>query len=142
MRKALLAVLAVSLVAPVWGDEPAAKAVAAKGPKIIVEPATFNFGSVLQNKELTKDFTIRNVGTEELVIDNVSTTCGCTVADLKSRNLKPGANTPMHVTLQTRTNVGKIVKTVMIKSNDPLKPLLEVTLQADVAGPSGQAASH
>src|SRR5262245_8663697 len=90
-----------------------------KGPRIAVEPAEFDFGKSLQNKELTREFSIRNFGNEDLVIDNVSTSCGCTAAVPGEKTVKPGGSTPLDVKLQTRTATGKIERSVLIRSNDP-----------------------
>ena len=49
-------------------------------PASRVEPESFDFGKALPGKTLGKEFTIRNFGDAELVIDGVSTTCGCTAA--------------------------------------------------------------
>jgi hypothetical protein len=106
--------------------------VPAKGPRIVVEPEAFDFGKALQQKTLTKEFNIRNLGTEELVIGKVSTTCGCTAAVPGEKTIKPGGSTPLHVELQTRTNTGKIERTVLVETNDPMKAVYEVKVQADV----------
>src|SRR5207249_10145134 len=42
---------------------------------------SFDFGKALQQKTLQKEFAIRNLGDADLVLDSVTTSCGCTVAD-------------------------------------------------------------
>ena len=128
---AVFALVASSLA---WaGDEKPATAVApAKGPRIAVEPASFDFGKALQNKSLQKEFSIRNYGSDELTIAGVSTTCGCTAALTESKTVKPGGSTPLRVTLDTRTYSGRLVRKVLVRSNDPAKPLLEVQVEANV----------
>lgn len=102
------------------------------GPRISVEPARFDFGSALPNKTLTKEFLIRNFGSAELLIESVSTTCGCTVGRLDTRTLKPGMAVPLRVSLETRSYSGALQRAVLIRSNDPTKGLLEVRVQANV----------
>jgi len=112
---------------------PAAAATApARGPRIAVEPTVFDFGKALQEKTLEKEFTVRNLGNEDLVIESVSTTCGCTVAEGYSKLIKPGASTPLRVKLQTRTSFGKLSRSVLIKSNDPSGRPLELKVEATV----------
>jgi hypothetical protein len=113
-------------------DAKASGAEAKKGPRIAVEPPEFNFGKALQNKTLTKEFSVKNFGSEDLVITNVATSCGCTVAQLSTRTLKPGASTALIVNMETRAGNGPIEKTVTIESNDPAK-LFEVKLKAEVS---------
>jgi hypothetical protein len=117
-----------------------AKAAPVKGPRIGIEPESFDFGKALQNKTLTKEFSLRNFGNEDLVITEVTTTCGCTVADLATKTLKPGASTPLTVKLDTRSNEGKLQRGVSIVSNDPQKKILEVKVMADVQANAGTGA--
>jgi hypothetical protein len=129
----LAAVAVVLLVSPTWAQDKGAKAeAAAKGPKIRVEPATFDFGKALPNKTLEKEFSLRNFGSQDLVIENVSTTCGCTAALMDSKVIKPGGTTPLRVSLQTREYSGKVERTILVRSNDPTTALLEIKVQVTV----------
>jgi len=124
------------LVAPLWaGGPPPTPTPAVQGPRITVEPQVFDFGPALQNKTLSKEFTIKNFGTADLVIERVTTTCGCTTAPLeeKSKVIKPGGSTPLRVSLQTRESTGLMSRSVLIKSNDAEKGLYEIKVQATVA---------
>jgi hypothetical protein len=135
MRKTLLAALALLLFAQAWAED--VKPAATTGARIAVEPLSFDFGRVLPDKTLTKEFSIRNYGSQDLVIENVSTSCGCTVAELQTKTIKPGKNTPLQVSLTTRAGQqGKMVKSVLIKSNDPGKPTFELKLEAEVVPPT------
>jgi cytochrome c-type biogenesis protein CcmH/NrfF len=52
-------------------------------PKIAVEPESYDFGEVsLADGFAFTQFTIRNVGESALIIDGISTSCGCTMASL------------------------------------------------------------
>lgn len=129
MRRFL--VLALSLVgATAWSQKATEPVV---GPRIFVEPPSFSFGKSFQNKTLTKEFSLRNYGTEALVVESVSTSCGCTVADLKTKTLKPGESTPLRVSLETRTTTGLLARSVLIKSNDPTRGILEVKVEVTVS---------
>ncbi len=114
---------------------------AATGPRIAVEPPSFDFGKAVQQKTLQKEFSIRNLGDADLLLDSVTTSCGCTVADGYNKLVKPGSSTHMLVSLQTRTSTGKLQKSVLIKSNDPTKGLYELKLEATVAAPDAKPAN-
>jgi len=122
---ALLAGTALAAQVPVGAS--------AKGPRIAVEPAQFDFGQAVKGKELNKEFSIRNFGAEDLVIDNVTTSCGCTAALLndKDKIIKPGGSAPLKVTLRTSAP-GKMMKSVLIRSNDPAKATYELKVEATV----------
>ena len=105
------------------------------GPRIAVEPPSFDFGKVLPQKALSRAFAIRNFGKQDLVIDSVTTSCGCTVTDPPppvKMVLKPGANQPLKVTLTTPANAGPISKSVLVHSNDPGHASFEIKLLATV----------
>jgi hypothetical protein len=104
----------------------------AEGPRIGVEPAAFDFGKTVQNKTLSKEFSIKNYGNQDLVIENVSTTCGCTVAEGYARTIKPGGSTPMRVSLETRASRGKIERQILVRSNDAATTILTLTVAATV----------
>ena len=112
----------------------------AKGPRIAVEPENFDFGKSLQHKTLTKEFSIHNYGSEDHVIENVTTTCGCTAAVAGETTVPPGESTPLKVSLETRANVGQVERTVIVRSNDPQKTILELrvrtVVEADPAAPA------
>jgi len=131
VRRAGLFLMLPLFLAPALAQE-AKKTPAAKGPRIVVEPASFDFGKAVQNKTLQKEFSIRNFGSADLVIENVSTTCGCTAALLADKVVKPGSTTPLRVSLETRTYTGKVERKVLIRSNDPVTNLAEVKVEVTV----------
>jgi len=113
------------------GDEKPAAA-----PRVRVEPESFDFGKAQQNKTLRKEFTLRNFGDAELVIEGVTTTCGCTAAITADTHVAPGGSTQLRVTLQTRSYTGKLERQVLVRSNDPKTPLLPVKVSATVEKPA------
>jgi hypothetical protein len=104
-----------------------------RAPRIAVEPARFDFGRVLADHTLSKQFSIRNFGSADLVIERVSTTCGCTAALMVSKVVKPGGRASLRVTFDTTSLTGKVARSVLIRSNDPAREVLELTLEATVA---------
>ena len=101
-------------------------------PRIRVEPESFDFGNTLPGKTLRKEFTIRNFGDAALVLESISTTCGCTAALPEERRIEPGGSTPLRVTFETRRYSGKVERRVLVRSNDPDTPLFEVRVSATV----------
>lgn len=127
MRHALVALAAGALLASA-----APRSTAEEGPRLRVEPASFDFGRALPEKTLRKEFTLRNLGDRELVIEAVSTTCGCTAAIAGEKRLAPGRSTPLTVTLETRHYRGRVDRKVLVRSNDARTPLVEVGVSATV----------
>jgi hypothetical protein len=96
----------------------------------------YDLGTIPAGEPTDKDFVIKNVGNAELVIEEATATCGCTAALVENPNLAPGETTVVRVSYDPRVNreAGKFVqKQIRIKSNDPLVPLAEFSITADVA---------
>lgn len=127
-KTGVLVAFLLALALPAAAQDAAAKA----APRIAVEPAAFDFGKAQQEKTLEKEFRIRNLGGADLVIEDVVTTCGCTVADGYSKVVKPGASTPLRVKLETRNSFGKLARSVLVKSNDPSGRPVEIKVEAQV----------
>jgi hypothetical protein len=127
-------VAAVILAGPAATAEQAKPASPAEAPRIAVDPASFDFGKVLPLKSVSREFVIRNFGKVDLVIENVSTSCGCTAAllDPAKKVVKAGGTAPLRVTLTTPANAGRITKSVLVRSNDPERPSFEIKLQATI----------
>jgi hypothetical protein len=127
----------LALTMPAAAQDPVATAAPANAavPRIAVEPPTFDFGKAQQEKTLEKEFRIRNLGAADLVIEEVVTTCGCTVAEGYAKVVKPGASTPLRVKLQTRNSSGKLARSVLVKSNDPSGRPVEIKVEALVERP-------
>ncbi len=132
MRRGVAALAAALLLATAASAEEAPPA-----PRIRVEPESFDFGDALPGKTLRKEFAIRNFGDAALELEKVSTTCGCTAALAGAQRIEPGGSTPLRVTFQTRRFSGKVERRVLVRSNDPQTPLLEIRVSATV----GEAAA-
>jgi hypothetical protein len=132
-----LAIAVLALLSPAFGQEKGAKTDAAKGPRIRVEPSSFDFGKAVQNRTLGKEFSLRNFGTEDLVIENITTTCGCTAALMDGNKvIKPGGTAPLRVSLETRDSSGKVERRILVRSNDPTTSLLEIKVEVTVVSPT------
>jgi Protein of unknown function (DUF1573) len=130
--KILGLVVVAGLLAGLAGAQDKDDKAAGAGPRIRVEPEAFDFGKAAQNKTLRKEFSIRNFGNADLVIESTSTTCGCTAALMDNKVVKPGGTTLLRVSLETRAYKGRVQRSVMVRSNDPQAALVEVKVEATV----------
>lgn len=132
---AFVATLAVSFLSP--GPARSQSSSKVDGPRMEIEPEEFDFGHVQQNEELVHEFVVRNVGSEDLEVRKIATSCGCAAALLADRVIAAGEQTILRVTLQTRRYRGRKERTVSIASNDRRR-VLQVHLQAFVEAPDGR----
>ncbi len=135
-KGALAAVLLGAVLAAAATAAPAAPPL--PQPQVRVEPAGFDFGKALPGRTLKKDFVLKNLGEAPLVIEGVSTTCGCTAAIAGTTRLSPGRTTSLSVTLETRDYRGPVERRVLVRSNDPKTPVLEVKVEATVEPPAAR----
>jgi hypothetical protein len=82
-------------------------------------------------------FAITNEGDDVLRISDVTTSCGCTVAELAQdgKILAPGESTEILATLSLKGRKGKLSKVIRVKSNDPKDPLFQLSLTGTVFAP-------
>ncbi len=104
-------------------------------PSIEVTPAFKDLGDVTK-EGFSYTFTVKNTGRKPLLIDRVSTSCGCTLATIESEHIPAGESTELLVTfnpkLMKEEIKGKISRTIFIKSNDPENPEVEIKITANV----------
>jgi hypothetical protein len=105
---------------------------AAGGPRLAVEPESFDFGEARAQRTLSKEFRLVNFGDAELEVVRISTSCGCTVVETGSRSIAAGESTRLRVELQTRDDRGLVVRSVLIETNDSERPRVTLELRATV----------
>ena len=110
-------------------------AIAGKGPKIKFNEDKKDFGKVKQGKVLKHVFKFTNEGDETLKIKTVRTSCGCAAALVSKKEIAPGEEGQIKVTLNTSGEGGKISKYVQVESNDSSNRYKQLTVKAEVELP-------
>ena len=108
--------------------------------RIELSVTKFDFGTFLNTGPVSQVFQVRNVGQGWLEITGVSTSCGCTTAEVASRRLAPGEATDLRVTYDPRVHngaTGAFLRQVYIRSNDPNTPEATLTIRVTVVSPEG-----
>jgi len=105
------------------------------GPKIRFKEMTWDFGKTKERKVLMHRFPFENTGDAPLIIENLTTSCGCAAAMLSKRTLAPGENGEIMVHLSTRGYKGSIEKYIILETNDPRAPELFLTISAEIEVP-------
>ena len=102
-------------------------------PKLeIVGGDKYDWGEVkLSDSPLKTKVILKNSGTEELHIQNVKPSCGCTTAPLDKDKLAPGETANLDIKLKV-SHGGPIAKNITITSNDPSGTKRTLRLHADV----------
>lgn len=103
-----------------------------KGPRISFTTDHHDFGNVLQGKTVEYTFRFENKGTEDLLIKEVTTSCGCTAALVSSNTVKPGEKGEITVSYDSQGRAGAVSRTITVVSNDLVEPVKELTITATV----------
>lgn len=106
-------------------------------PNIKVTPALYEFGAIGPTDVATHEFAVRNDGGRRLEIGRISTSCGCTTAEIDAKALEPGETTTLRVKFDPQAmgsdlSGTDIVRVVYLQSNDPDDPEVEVELNGRV----------
>ncbi|HOJ38109.1 MAG TPA: DUF1573 domain-containing protein [Ignavibacteriales bacterium] len=105
------------------------------GPKIKIDENEHSFGKVQQGTVLTHTFKIYNIGSEDLEIEQIKASCGCTDFELGNNVIEPGKSTELKIKLSTDGYSGYVKKSFWIFSNDPIDKELILYINANIIDP-------
>lgn len=103
-----------------------------KGPRVIFEEYTHDFGHVLPGQKVEFAFRFRNAGTEALVITEVKATCKCSVVQSSGSRIEPGEEGSIVFGFRVGQKSGHYVQSVAFLSNDPVEPAVKLSGAASV----------
>ncbi|MFB6286938.1 MAG: DUF1573 domain-containing protein [Candidatus Bipolaricaulia bacterium] len=109
-------------------------------PRISIDPSTFDWGQVPNDQPVTQSFAVSNTGGQPLEIQGLSTSCGCTTAEVDQRRVPSGETTTLHVTFDPTTHAdmtGDVMRAVYLRTNDPHQPEAVLELHAKVVSVKG-----
>lgn len=112
------------------------------GARIIIDPAIYDFGAIRYQDIARHEFEIKNMGSEDLEILRISTSCGCTKAEMAegTKTVSPGKSAKMIVTMDPSSHksyydIGKIKRVVYVRTNDKNDAETKIELEANVIKP-------
>lgn len=86
-------------------------------PAISFEKDTHDFGRIILGEKVTYSFKFTNTGQADLIISNVSSSCGCTVPTFTKTPLKAGEKGIISVTFDSENRKGFQHKTITVLTN-------------------------
>lgn len=106
--------------------------------RIELSDEAFDFGTVPNTGPVSHTFQVHNAGDGPLAIEGLSTSCGCTTAEIESRRLAPGEVTNLTVTYDPLAHdgaLGQFMRLVYVRSDDPETPEASLTIRVTVVEP-------
>jgi hypothetical protein len=105
-------------------------------PDIALLPESADLGEVRNGEILTIEAEVLNNGGTPLKIEQISTTCGCTTADIEQRTIPAGSTATLTITFDSGAHGsqfdGPIRRAVFLWTNDPDEAEVTFTFSADV----------
>jgi len=106
--------------------------------RIKLSATEFDFGTIPNTGPVSQVLQVRNAGDGPLAISGVSTSCGCTAAEVASRQLAAGESTDLTVTYDPLAHggaTGDYMRLVYVRSDDPDTPEASLTIRVTVVEP-------
>ena len=97
-----------------------------------VDAKIWDFGRIERGKVLKHTFILKNKTAKTLKIKDVTTSCGCTVSQVKSKVLFPQESTSIDVQFNSSGYSGTVQQYVYVSTDNPDTPILKFTIKADV----------
>ena len=104
----------------------------ANAPKIAIDNKVFDFGAIKNGAIKTHTFVLTNNGKTNLIIRKVKSNCGCTVAKIDKKTIKPGESINLKTTFDSVGRSGKQNKSITIITNDPKNNSVRLKIKGNV----------
>ncbi len=116
-----LILLAVNLIAVgSFAQKQEARAdTVAEGPAMSFEVTQADLGDLRQGEKAGYLFRFTNTGNQPLIIQNVISTCGCTVPQWPKKPVMPGEKAVLKVVFDSAGKIGRQNKIITVRSNVP-----------------------
>jgi hypothetical protein len=136
MKRLLIMTISLALLAgAAMAQKPDSQTqpVATPGPVPIIDVVekVKDFGVISKGEQIQAVFEVKNKGQAPLEISQVRPTCGCTVADF-DKTVPPGGTGKVRANVDTSAFNGPITKAVLVFSNDPATPQLNLVIKAEI----------
>jgi len=104
-------------------------------PVLQFEEREHDFGKILQGETVSINFKFKNSGKSDLIIAEVSTSCGCTVPSYPKTPIKPGEEGIIKVAFSSKNQKGYQSKNILVVANtQPNTTVLRIKAQVMSVG--------
>lgn len=107
---------------------------AVKGtPQINFDENFYDFGTIAQGEKVSHTFKFRNIGSGQLVITDVTTSCGCTASKYSLEPVAPGTEGIVEVIFDSYGREGRQMKKISVWTNcgsDPVTLKILTNIEA------------
>jgi len=101
------------------------------GQEINFETQTIDFGTITKGSDGNRIFKFTNSGSVALEIQNVTSSCGCTIPKKPKAPIAPGEQGEIQVRYDTN-RMGPFLKTITVSSNAQATPVVALKIRGTV----------
>ncbi len=105
---------------------------ASNAPLIYFSETQHDFGKIKQGAVVNYTFKFMNKGNSTLRIKDITTSCGCTAALVKNKDIPAGTEGELAVQFDSSGKIGKLERKITLLTNDPKQSYKVLTIHADV----------
>jgi hypothetical protein len=106
-------------------------------PRVQVDQADFNFGTMQQGRRKSHTFVFKNLGAAPLKLRVGKPTCKCTVGSVTERPIPPGESGTVTLEWTAITGSGPFRQSAPVYTNDPLNSTIELVIHGEVTDAEG-----
>jgi len=133
MKKGLFLLLLVMCMPVCAWSAAVVPAQATQANASVRDPLEWDFGIVKAGVVLEHVFVLTNDSARDLVIKDTTTSCGCTVSEIKKKRLMPGESTELLVKFEKKGYNGATHQFVYVNTDNVDKPIVRFTVKASVS---------
>jgi len=107
-------------------------ATAGAQPKIGYAEKKFDLGTIYRGEVIEHTLTLKNTGSELLLLGSIDASCGCTGTIVSNKEIRPGETGTLSITFNSRNFSGTVHKSVTVNSNAVNEPRVVIEFTAYV----------
>jgi len=106
-------------------------------PVITFEETDHDFGRIIEGETVSYSFNFTNSGKSDLIIAEVTTSCGCTVPSYSTTPVKPGEKGAIKIAFSSSGRRGYQSKNILVTSNTQPNTTV-IRVKAQVVNPGSE----
>ncbi|KPK97949.1 MAG: hypothetical protein AMJ95_06445 [Omnitrophica WOR_2 bacterium SM23_72] len=103
-----------------------------RSDQALPDDEVWDFQDVTQGEVVMHEFVLKNESQDMLHIKEVSTSCGCTVSEVKNRTLFPNEETVIEVKFNSKGYFGEVRQFIYVYTDSLDRPIIRYIIKANV----------
>jgi len=103
-------------------------------PELTFEETEHNFGRVIEGETVSFSFRFTNTGDSDLIIADVTASCGCTIPSYPKTAIRPGEEGVVKIAFNSRGRKGFQTKSMVVVANTQPN-VTQLKIKAEVVAP-------